>query len=179
MKSTSRTLILFIFISMTIAGCSGTIKTSRIADSAADKNAEGLRYFLPQRVEIHVYHVFLPETLPADAPMKHRIERVGDVLTTTVNNPQELWQVTYRGALFANQGVTLGLNDNGAVKTIGLQSNSGNTPVALGALQAVQTGLQTGGTFEKTREQARIDELTREANLITAQQALEKLLTGE
>jgi hypothetical protein len=172
-------IIMALIVFVTITGCSGSIGTSRIADGTADAKAQGLRYFLPQRVEVHVYQVTLPETLDPNAPMKHRIDRIGDIITDTINDPEALWQVTYRGALFANQSVTLTLNDKGAVKTIGLESKTGSTPVAVGALQAVQKGLETQGSFEKTREQARIDDLNRQTNLIKAKQNLENALAGK
>jgi hypothetical protein len=167
MKYTLMTLIAFIIIT----GCSGSITTNKIADSAADLKAQGLRYFLPKRVEISVYQVTLKDPLP-DKPPRHRIDRVGDVIVDTINDPHELWQVNYQGALFANQGVTLTLNEKGAVKSIGLTSQAGSTPVALGTLQAVQTGLET----QAKREQAKIDELNRRTNLIKAKQDLEKAL---
>lgn len=162
-----------------ITGCSGSITTTRIADSAADSKAQGLRYFLPQRVEISVYQVTAPKDLQGNPQMKHRIDRIGDVITDTINDPEALWQVTYRGALFASQGVTLSLNDKGAVKTIGLTSQTGNTPIALGALQGIQKGLETQASFEKTREQTKIDELNRQTNLIKAKHDLEKALSGK
>jgi hypothetical protein len=170
MRYTLITVIAFV----TVTGCSGSITTSRIADGA-DAGAKGLRYFLPQRVEISVYQVTLPASISDQAAMKHRIDRIGDVIVDTINDPQELWQVTYQGALFANQGVTLTLNDKGAVKSIGLASQTGSTPVALGALQAAQTALDTRTKLE----QAKIDELNRKTNLINAKKDLEAALKGQ
>jgi uncharacterized protein YcfL len=157
-----------------LTGCSGSIATSKIADDAADAKAKGLRYFLPQRVEISAYQVTMPEKVQPAAKMIHRIDRIGDVVVDTINDPQELWQVTYQGALFANQGVTLNMNDKGAVKSIGL-TGQGGTPAALGALQAVQTALG----IPAKNEQAKIDELNRQTNLIKAKNDLEKALSTQ
>jgi hypothetical protein len=159
-----------------LTGCSAAIRTDKIASSEADQTATGLRYFRPERVEIRVYHVFLPESLPVGAEMKHRVDRIGDAQVDTINDTSSLWQVTYQGALFSSQNVKLGLNDKGAVKEIGLQSTGGAS--AVGALQAIQKGTETARDLPKTVEQARIDELNRRTNLIKARQDLEKALAG-
>jgi len=164
---------------MVLAGCSGSIKTSRVPTAKADAEATGLRYFGSQRIELSVYHVTLPNSASAEPGLRHRIDRMGDVVIDTINDPEALWQVTYQGALFANQTVNLSLSEKGTVKSIGLTSASGSTPVAVGALQAVQKGLETQRDFDKLREQARIDELNRQTNLIKAKQDLEKALGGK
>jgi hypothetical protein len=88
-----------------------------------------------------------------------------------------LWEVMYQGALFSAQSVKLGLNDKGAVKEISLTSTGSASGV--GALQAVQKGVETARDLPKTIEQQRIDELNRRTALIKARDDLEKALAGQ
>lgn len=161
-----------------IAGCSASIETKKVsvadddcnifkqAEETSQNDAKGLRYFKPVRVEVTLYRI-----------MNNKINRIGDVITDVVSDKCQLWEVEYTGALFVNENLVLALSDKGAVKSIGL-SNSGSTPAA-GTLQAIQKGLETQRDFDKTRDQARIDELNREANLIKAADELRDLLPGK
>jgi hypothetical protein len=173
-----RTVWMALLALAVLAGCSGSISTARIKDDAADQKARGLRYLGSQRVEITVYRVTLRDS-PKSGETIHRIERIGETVTDTIGDPAALWEVRYQGALFASQTVTVGIGEKGAVKTIGLTSQTGNTPPAVGAIQAIQKGLETQRDFAKTQEQARIDELNRQTALIKASKALDDALRAK
>jgi hypothetical protein len=162
------------FAVVAFVGCSGSIKMSKIPYLKDEKTCtiaykadpQGLRYFKPVRVEVNLYRINKNKT---------RIDRMGDVLYDVVPDEAQLWEITYNGALFVNDNLTMALNDKGSISSIGL-SNTGSTP-GIGAFQAIQKGLETQRDFDKTREQARIDELTRQADLIKAEEELRKALT--
>ena len=177
-QSTTRACI-SMAIALWLSACSGSITTAKIADAKADACAKGLRYFKTARVEVRLYRITIPEGVSPGSPLKHRIEIVGDTLSDALPDTGELWELEYHGALFANQTIDLAIGDKGGVKSIGLTSNSGNAPAVLGGLQAIQKGLETQAGFAKTKEQARIDELTRQTNLIKAQNDLAKALGGK
>ena len=162
----------------TLTACAPTFSTRPI-DARADETATGLRYMKSHRTEVRVYRVSLPNEVRDPAkPPPNTIERVGDAVVDSLADPSQLWVVDFKGAPFGNRTLTLSNGTNGTVSTLGVTSNSGDTSAGLGSLQAVQTLLQTERDYSKTKEQAKIDELTRQKNLIQALKDLQAAMAS-
>ena len=103
------------------------------------------------------------------------IERFGDVQNVTVPDKSALSEVIYSGAPFASQTVRLEINDNGTLKSVGLDSGS-SPPPGIGVLNSLNSVAGTARDFGKTVQQAKLDEVQRRVNLIKAKNDLDALL---
>jgi hypothetical protein len=116
-------------------------------------------------VEVSLYRVNKERT---------RIDRLGDLLYDVVPDRAQLWETRYRGALFVSDNLSIAVGEKGVISSIGL--NNAGTNSAVGILHAIQKGVETQRDFDKTREQAQIEELDRQTRLIKAEEELRKAL---
>jgi hypothetical protein len=156
----------WLLVGFSLAACSTSGITNRKV--ANDENARGLRYFPLQTAEIQVFRVFKEGENP-------KYQRVGDVVVTQIPDTEQLSEVNYVGAVFGTREFTVKMSERGGVKEISLTS-VGST--GAGGVSAVRQLAESANEAETKRQQAKIDELNRELQLIKARKDLVDALKG-
>jgi len=159
-------ITVMVCIGILVAACSGTMTTRPVMD---DTQARGLRYLQAENVAIQVYSI--QSRAEGD---ELNVIRLGDVIITTIPDPNQLFEVTYQGALFTSQTFKADMSDKGTIKKLSLDAKGS---ASAGAITGFRTLGETARDFDKTRQQQQIDDLKRQTDLIKARKDLEDALS--
>lgn len=143
--------------------CAGKMVHRRVAD---DKEARGIRYFDVANYDLQVFRRdHLQNGMAVFVP-------VGEPKAMQLADISSLLEASYSGKLFGSVNFQIDLNADGTLKQAILK-NTGKG--ASGAVDAANAALETVRDLEKTKQQAEIDEIQRQIDLIKKTQELQDL----